>query len=279
MFTVVTHGDSDGVLCLATLMRAVKQPFETCFSSPATLASTLKNRWETLYIFDISGTREAILQASKSGKVLWIDHHVWEPALRPGNIEFCIDSSAKSACTLVSRYFRVRGFEGVAEEIDTNSVESEEADKIRKIVAYYKGLKAYGKPLLRFSRELARHGLGVVQHYGREIAAYEERLKFFEAVVMSRVKVRRINNLTVAVLQTPQQIPVYVACNKLMEHEAAPFDIILVASKRGGRVELRTHTGYDVLRIARVFGGGGHRVASGARAKLEDVLTAISFLG
>jgi oligoribonuclease NrnB/cAMP/cGMP phosphodiesterase (DHH superfamily) len=279
MITVVTHADSDGVLCLATLMRAAEQDFEARFSSPAALLSMLRGiESETLYIFDISGTREAILEASRSREVLWIDHHVWEPALRPGNIEFHIDSSAKSACTLVSRHFQVSGFEGIAEEIDTNSVASEEADKIRKIVAYYKGLKAYSKPLLRFSRELARHGVEAIRRYKREIAAYEEKLKLFEEVVMRRVKVRKINELNIAVLEAPMRIPIYVACNKLREHEAAPFDVILVTSRASGRVELRTHTDYDVLRIARIFGGGGHRVASGAKAKPEDVLTAISFL-
>jgi oligoribonuclease NrnB/cAMP/cGMP phosphodiesterase (DHH superfamily) len=280
MVTVITHTDSDGVLCLATFMKATSQNCDVYFSSPSFLTNTLqKIRTERLYIFDISGTKESISEASKSGRVLWIDHHKWSDMIRPKNIEFHIDNSAKSACSLVSKHFNISAFEHIADEIDTNNVTSEEAENIRKIVAYYKGIKqGMAIALLNLSRALASRGLAAIEDYRKEIAAYEKRLKVFEDIVTKRVKIRKINGIKIAIIQTKEGIPVYVACNKLKEHEEAPFDIILVASKISGRVELRTHTGFEVLRIAKIFGGGGHKVASGAKANVEDVLTAISLL-
>jgi oligoribonuclease NrnB/cAMP/cGMP phosphodiesterase (DHH superfamily) len=280
MVTVVTHTDGDGVLCLATFMKAASQNCEVHFSSPSILPRTLQRiRAEMLYIFDISGTKESVLEASKSERVLWIDHHSWDDVIRPENIEFHIDNSAKSACSLVSKYFCISAFERIADEIDTNSVISEEADKIRKIVAYYRGSRlGMEAAFLNFSRALASRGLAAIEDYKKEIATYEQKLRVFEDLVMKRVKIRKIDGLKVAVLRTREGIPVYVACNKLREHKEAPFDIILVASKVSGRVELRTHTNFEVLRIAKIFGGGGHKVASGARVEVEDVLTAISLL-
>ncbi|RLG02313.1 MAG: phosphoesterase, partial [Thaumarchaeota archaeon] len=108
--------------------------------------------------------------------------------------------------------------------------------------------------------------------------AYEDELRSFEELVKRYSRVKQVNGIKIAVVRTPRRIPVYVAYNVLTRHDEAPFDIIIVTSRMSDRVELRTHTGYDVLRIARIFGGGGHRVASGARADVEDVLTAISFL-
>jgi oligoribonuclease NrnB/cAMP/cGMP phosphodiesterase (DHH superfamily) len=274
---VVTHADSDGVLCLATFMKAMGE-CRAYFSSPSTLLHALRKiRAKNLYIFDISGTQKSVFEASKSEKVLWIDHHVWGEIVKPKNIEFYLDST-KSACRLVSRYFGHTGFEDIADEIDTNSVISEEADKLRKIVAYYKGRKrALGLRLFQLSKALAERGLDAIEDYKREITEYEKKIEFFEALVMRKVRVREVKGLKVAVLQT-EGVPVYIACNKLIEHPEAPFDIILVYSKTSGRIELRTHTGFEVLRLAKIFGGGGHKVASGAKASIEDMLTAISLI-
>jgi oligoribonuclease NrnB/cAMP/cGMP phosphodiesterase (DHH superfamily) len=248
------------------------------FSSPSILAYTLtKIKAKNLYIFDISGTNRSVAEASKSERVVWIDHHIWGAVRRPDNIEFYLGST-KSACRLVSKYFGITGFENIADEIDTNNVVSPEADKLRKIVAYYKGKKqSLSFKLFQLSKALAEKGITAIDDYKREIAEYEKKISFFEELVMRKVKVRNISGLKVAVLQT-EGIPVYIATNKLIEHRDAPFDIILVYSRISGRIELRTHTRFNVLQLAKIFGGGGHKVASGAKASIEDMLTAISLM-
>ncbi|HDM35834.1 MAG TPA: phosphoesterase [Candidatus Syntrophoarchaeum butanivorans] len=275
----VTHADADGVLSLATLMMVMGDRMRVYFSHPNGLLSTLKRiESEKLYIFDIAGSKESIIEAARSGEVLWIDHHIWEPQIRPENVSFCIDSSAKSACSLVSRYFNITAFEKIADEIDTNTVTSSEADKVRKIIGHFKGMKDSNRHFLHFAKKLAERGLEALEDYREEIIAYEDELRSFEELVKRYSRVKQVNGVKIAVVRTPRRIPVYVAYNVLTRHDEAPFDIIIVTSRMSDRVELRTHTGYDVLRIARIFGGGGHRVASGARADVEDVLTAISFL-
>ena len=63
-------------------------------------------------------------------------------------------------------------------------------------------------------------------------------------------------------------------------HSDAPFDVIAVLihkyfrigkdrnnkykNKRFTKVEFRTHTDRDILELAKLFGGGGHKLASGA---------------
>ena len=70
-------------------------------------------------------------------------------------MSFCIDSSAKSACSLVSRYFNITAFEKIADEIDTNTVTSSEADKVRKIIGHFKGMKDSNRHFLHFAKKLA----------------------------------------------------------------------------------------------------------------------------
>jgi len=66
-----------------------------------------------------------------------------------------------------------------------------------------------------------------------------------------------------------------------MQHPEAPFDVVIVINRAQSstRCEFRTHKDYDVLKLARWLGGGGHHMASGAnverRVKIEELLKII----
>ncbi|MEM2900547.1 MAG: hypothetical protein QXT63_07115, partial [Thermoplasmata archaeon] len=76
-----------------------------------------------------------------------------------------------------------------------------------------------------------------------------------------------------AILESDRGFPVHIAFNKLVNHKEAPFDVFAVLVHSGGeetqrkritKAEFRTMSEQNVYKIARFFGGGGHRLASGA---------------
>lgn len=294
--TVITHMDADGVLSLATLMKRLgHSDLRSYFTSPASLLNIIlksildrENSLGMLYIFDLAGDRESVIAASIYRKVKWIDHHEWESP-SPENIEFYVDSSADSACRLVSGYFSVHGFEEIADEIDTNDVKTDESNRIRNIISYLRDKnrgKILSKALFEFAKDLAENGLGILygDRYEIMMNEYREKLKEFEDLISGGLKIYNLDKISVATIESQRSFPVYHACNMLEHHTNAPFDVILAVFKfkNSTKIELRTQTGFDVHRVAKAFGGGGHRVASGAKVDCcvdkEDVLRIIDIL-
>jgi len=292
--TVITHTDSDGLLCLATFLKTLP-PDAACrifFSSPSRLFSTIAasidetdEENELLYVFDITGTRETLIASLVFDKAVWVDHHVWEGAdVVHDRLEVRTDPESPSAAQLVAKHFGITsGFETVAEEIDLGKIVSVEAKRLRDLVDAYKGREdweATSKALQELGRKLAANGVTEVmkEEHNQLLEEYGAYAKKIEDRAMELLKIEKVGELKVAVVDTNEGLPVFLVNRRLMEHPEAPFDVIMVVNRapHGTRCEFRTHKDYDVLKLARWLGGGGHHKASGAqvekRITIEELL-------
>lgn len=280
--TVVTHSDCDGIFCLATLMKVIGDLPErkVHFSNPnrliSSIASSISENLDEnkkLYIFDISGTREAMISSLVYEEVIWIDHHVWtDEVIEVPRLKVYVDNSAKSATQLVSKYFNIMsGFEKYADEIDTNSVRDEKASRMRSVLYYIKR-KFDGpdikKVMMRLAQNLAEEGITAIdsEEYIKMEDEYEKIAEKMTTKVREKVRIYTIKNLKVAIFESGEWIPAYIITNELENHEKSPFHIIVIIQRMdyATKCEFRTHTKYNVLSLATWFGGGGHKYAAGA---------------
>jgi len=295
--TVITHTDSDGVLCLGTFIKTLPpdQPCKVLFSSPARLFSTIAasisendEENELLYIFDLAGTRETLIATLVFDKAVWVDHHTWEPTdLAHERLEVLNDPESPSAAQLVSRYFGIQsGLEGIAEEIDANKIQSPEAQRLRDLVDAYKGKddwETVSRSLHELARNLAANGPAEVlkEGYNPLLEEYGAWAKKVEDRARELLQVHKVKDYKVAVIDSNENLPVYLVNRSLMQHAEAPFDIVMVINRAQSstRCEFRTQKSYDVLKLARWLGGGGHHLASGAnverKVKIEELLKII----
>ncbi|MFH7882588.1 MAG: hypothetical protein QW140_02635 [Candidatus Aenigmatarchaeota archaeon] len=287
--TVITHGDADGVISLSLFFKNLGNTrarvyFSSAFRLIYTLCKTIEsdNTLKDLYIFDLSGNEKALRLASVFDKVIWIDHHKWSFEKKPENIELKLDSSSPSASSLIAEYFGVDSpLVKIADEIDVNSAESEEAIFLRDLIASTKWKfsgKLLANKLKNISIALAFSGLDEFEkrHQVAELLSeYRKWVKEIEQNILSKVRVFNVNDSKIAIFETFESIPVHTINNKLLEHEEAPFDLIAVIMHKfnvntkniGTKIELRTQTEKDIFPIAESLGGGGHMKACAATLK------------
>ena len=295
MITAMTHMDSDGVISLSLFLKKIGgAKIRVYFTSPVPLRDTicrsvlrLKNLGE-LYIFDLAGENKAVYAASIYDRVVWIDHHDWEPEDKPKHVEIIIDKKAKSAARVVAQYFGIESpLVDIADQIDTNRVKDDEAEEIRTVIGAlryrFSGVELNRK-LYKFAKELMKEDLSILDSYGTLTDEYR---KWVEKVLDSAkkgTKIFHVAGLKVAIYETMETVPVYLVSNEI-EDDA---DIIVILIHRLGRetpitkLEFRTHTDMDVLKLAKFFGGGGHKKASGASVSdivtIPEVLKAVELL-
>jgi oligoribonuclease NrnB/cAMP/cGMP phosphodiesterase (DHH superfamily) len=294
---VITHTDSDGVLCLATFIKAqgADQPCKVLFSSPARLFSTIAaaisendEENELLYVFDLAGTRETLIATLVFDKAVWVDHHTWEPNdLAHERLEVRNDPESPSAAQLVSKHFGIQsGLETVAEEIDAGKIQSPEAERLRDLVDACKGKDDWdivSKSLQELAVNLAANGPAEVmkEQYNPLLEEYAAWAKKVETRALELLQVHKVKDYKVAVIDSSDNLPVFLVNRSLMHHAEAPFDIVMVINRTQSttRCEFRTQKGYDTLKLARWLGGGGHRMASGANVdrnvKIDELLKII----
>jgi nanoRNase/pAp phosphatase (c-di-AMP/oligoRNAs hydrolase) len=292
--TVITHTDSDGLLSLATFLKTLPadSPCRIFFSSPTRLFSTIAasiddtdEENELLYVFDLTGTREALIASLVFDKAVWVDHHVWEGAdVTHERLEVRTDPESPSAAQLVAKHFNITsGFETVAEEIDMNKIVSAEAKRLRDLVDAYKGRDDWettSKSLQELARKLAANGISEVmkEEHNALLEEYGAYAKKIEDRAIELLKIEKVGELKVAIVDTNEGLPVFLVNRRLMEHPEAPFDVVMVLNRASHttRCEFRTQKDYDVLKLARWLGGGGHHKASGAqvekRITIEELL-------
>ncbi len=280
----ISHSDCDGVACVSLLYQA-KNTFRvpTFFTTPANLRNTLcrsmiNKDLDELYIFDLSGNKQTCRIASAFSRVIWIDHHVWEEKEEYDNIEFIIGQSP-SACELASKYFGIKSeLVDIVNEIDTNNVKSEDAIFFRDIEGaikykFSKNPSILNKKLIELAKIIAFEGLDRIKSidsFTKLLLDYREWLSKVEKEIIKRTIIKEINGYKLAFYETTYAIPTYLVFNKLKEHEMAPFDMIVVFYYKSSlnrvttKLEFRTQTNKDVLKIAKLLGGGGHKIAAGA---------------
>jgi oligoribonuclease NrnB/cAMP/cGMP phosphodiesterase (DHH superfamily) len=230
-----------------------------------------------LYIFDFTADRQLALLSSIYEEATWIDHHVWEHFEVPSNVKLVVDSKSPSTAQLVSEHFKVYSkLVEWANEIDSNSVQSEEAMYLRNLIGAIKrsftDVRTVNKELRRAASELAFSSL-------REIKEKEENKKLIEGYlkwvakasldVAKGLKVLKLGKYRVAIYETQTFVPAYVVCDVLRKRFRLPFDVVavLVHHPTMTYVDLRSFTDTSVLKIAKYLGGGGHEEACSARTK------------
>jgi len=296
--TIVAHGDADGLLSTAILLKNLDKEPRIFFSSPLHLRDTickslLKRKADEAYILDLFPTRESVAASSIYSRAIWLDHHVGDLGEKPSNVEFIKDTQAKSAAQVVGDFLGVEDeLIPLANQIEVNQTQSIEAEQLRGLVGYHKkynqGLN-FALEMRDLALSLAREGLDRVLSSNKNLQAigkYELYLKKLEKNIEEKIKVYQLNGKKIALYRTRELNPVYFITEKLKEHSQAPFDYIVVAAKREGdvatKLEFRTHSGENVLNVARCFNGGGHKVASGATVKEqvsnEDIVRAVKSL-
>ena len=163
----------------------------------------------------------------------------------------------------------------LANQIDTNKIEDDDAEFLRELVSAvkwkYKGVEL-GRKLRSMTKILITKGLEYFEKKDSVITLLKEYRQWKEKVaedIMEKVRIETIGKKRVAIMETNKGFPVYLLTEKLLTHESKPFDIIALLihgfkeNRIFTRIELRTHTNEDVFRIANSLGGGGHKFASG----------------
>ncbi len=297
----IAHGDCDGLISTALILQKIdKRSTRIYFSSPPYLRDTILKsiigrKADEIYIADLSPNRESLIASSIYSRAYWFDHHSIEPEKLkvPENVLLKLNSQAESAARVVAEHFGIEDrIVEIANQIDRNAVKDVEAEQLRSLVGYLKrytqGLE-FALRMRNLAVKIAEKGLDYVlsqQEYLEAIGKYELYLKELSKELFDKTRVFDLNGYRVAIYITEDFNPIYYITNKLREHEKAPFDYIAVAVLRKARgvtkLEFRTHTDRDVLSLARHFGGGGHKVASGATVhriiKEEEILEAIQRL-
>jgi oligoribonuclease NrnB/cAMP/cGMP phosphodiesterase (DHH superfamily) len=289
---VITHNDADGIICLSLFFKKFGCKADVHFSSPSKIKKTLlscirKGKIGKLYVFDISADKKSLLLSSLFEKAVWIDHHIWPEVEKYKNVESFVDSSSPSASQLVGKFFGIESeLIEIANQIDRNEIKSEEALFLRDLIAAIKFNRSFYK-LRSLARDLAFSGIEKFEQ-NKNVAIllkdYYEWKKKAEEEVLRKTKVFEVNGKKVAVYESNNPLPVHIINDKLKEHQSAPFDIIAaifhkfdeIKNSIFTKLELRSHTGKDVYKIASIFGGGGHTTAGGA--SVQGFLTTEKFL-
>ncbi|MHB9068754.1 MAG: hypothetical protein ACYC54_00130 [Sedimentisphaerales bacterium] len=97
--TIITHGDVDGMVCAAQLIRREKLNCDLSFSNAKYIKSTLarilrsSQRPPRIYISDIPANSDVVKVMSvlleNGTEIFWIDHHPWEPGVKEQIEKYC----------------------------------------------------------------------------------------------------------------------------------------------------------------------------------------------
>lgn len=295
---IYTHGDLDGVASAAVyihLLRKKEKDAEVVvnFAEPsnlsAVLSSTLPLNIEGVKIaimdlglnaFSEEGIFSILNKLKGKADIEWFDHHVWSEAeasrIRQAGVSLYLERDT-CAAGVVARH----AFGGLDPEenlwILINAVCSSDLWKWDEPLAplYY---RAFGKRENKMKREILdmfSEGIiwsdalnkAVEEYIDLELKGYRKALE--------RAKVRNVGNLKIAIVVKPRGPP---NSSLLASFLMSRLDSeVAVVAREDGALSLRSR-GFDVNKVARCLGGGGHPMASGASLKLPLRLKIFRFL-
>lgn len=284
--TIVSHSDADGVISASLIIKYLCEygiPY-IYFSSPSRVRDVIcysvmnKKELPMLYVLDIAANRQSIAASSIYEKAIWIDHHIWHGEIRknlPENVEAVVDENASSCASVVLSYLGIDDRLGkIADEIDRNDVKSDDADFLRNLVGGIKFFYEQNRAvkLRKLAVELVRDFDGVKENAINKalVEKHREFIRDFDEKVKLNLSIFEIKGSRIAIYEAEDNLPVYHLYDAIKNHEKAPFDYIIALihkkydKKEETKLEFRTHNDKDVLSLAKLFGGGGHRNASGA---------------
>jgi oligoribonuclease NrnB/cAMP/cGMP phosphodiesterase (DHH superfamily) len=290
MPTVISHNDADGIISVAALfMKYPEKKFSVYFATPSNLKLVLCKAiaksffGDELFVFDLTANKETVKLASFFN-CTWIDHHIWDDFVIEPNIKVVNNVTYASAARLCADYFGLNGMIfGLADEIDKNNATSEEAVYLRDLIDGIRFFdKKYDIKLKSIASKLAKGFENIKSEENDAIVErYRKWVKEIEADVEKRINVIEKNGIKVVFLTTNKNIPTRVVVKRVKElgieaDIVAVFYYYVKKSKIFTKIEFRSNE-YDVFELARRFGGGGHKNASGATAegmiKIDDLLS------
>jgi len=277
MDAIISHADADGIIS-ASLLLKLKPRAHLYFSSSTylhkTICKLLDFDVENLYILDISANRKTILLSSIFNKATWIDHHQWENLEIPKNVEVFVEES-ESTAKVVAKILRMNDpLVEIANEIDSNNIKSDSAKFFRDLVSAIKW--KYGKTQSLKFRQIAKilafKGLDELEKEVENAKLIEEHLSWLQSIVpeiLEKTKEFEVNGKKILIFETTKSLPVYFIYENLKKNKF--FDILCVFYRKIDmrrkipitKIEVRSND-EDALKIAKIFNGGGHKLASGA---------------
>jgi len=289
MEAIVAHFDADGIIS-SSLIYKLKPNSSIYFSSHSlllrTLCSLLTKNFSEVTILDISPNKKSLAVSSAFEKVLWIDHHVWDELEIPKNVQV-FNESLESTAMLLAKILSIDNeLVKIANEIDTNNVKSEDALFFRDLISAIKW-KYKNYQVIKFRqivKTLAFKGIGELEkneELVKTIDEFNEWLKQTLPKILENRKTFEVKNKKIVLIEGISHIPVYSIFNELKNQEN--FDILAVFYRKVDykskniktKIELRSNK-EDVLKIAKVFDGGGHKSAAGC--SIDYYLTFEDFL-
>lgn len=261
---IVTHNDADGIIS-AYLIQKTLGKCKVMFASPNSISKVLdliKNKKQKIIILDISPNQEAIKKANLFKEVVWIDHHPQEQPVNTSEKIRLIHKQLPSTAAVIGQEYKINEkLIEIANQIDTNQVKSEDAEKLRDYVAYIRDtsqgilFKPLAKELIEKLDNLAFLNN---PHTVLKIAAHKvqekrkvDRIKFEEQEIRGD-KIVFVESRGIATYEILKKVP------------KGDYIIILSPRNKGLKIEFRTNSKRDVLKLAQLFKGGGHLNAAGA---------------
>jgi len=277
MDAIISHADADGIISASFLLK-LKPRSSLYFSSSTFLHKTICKLIdfdvENLYILDISANKKTIILSSIFNKTIWIDHHQWENLEIPKNVEVFVEE-VESAAKVVAKVLKIEDpLVEIANEIDTNNIKSDSAKFFRDLISAIKW--KYGKTQSLKFRQIARilafRGLDELEKDVENAKLIEEHSNWLKSVIpeiLEKTKEFEVNGKKILIFETTKSLPVYFVYDNLKKSKS--FDILCVFYRRVDmrrkipvtKIEVRSGN-EEALKIARIFNGGGHKLASGA---------------
>ena len=243
-----------------------------------------------LYVCDLAVHRDTLLGSTIFDNIVWADHHEQESFVNDlskelDNVTLILDTETNSAAELLSKHFEFSsGFEQIANEIDANNVTTPEEERLREVVGALKMQHSQepnvlSETLFELAQECSEDMTKISgEKYEPLLEEYHKWLNDVNELMLNKLAIHELNQKNIALIETQEPVaPVYALYNNLKGHEKAPFDLIAVFMHKPGMkkdrssigkalttIEFRTHTDLNVYDIAKSFGGGGHKYASGA---------------
>ena len=244
----------------------------------ATIASSLAILVDVSCLRRVEDPRVSLAKA-----FLKFDHHQLNEALEPFDGTAVVDSSRIAA----------------AEVIAQMALENQWKITPTAAEALYLGICTdSGRFIYRGTTEYTMHVVDVLKKCGAHARAIEK-IAYYQPpeIIRLKAKIRRrakqYKDVVYCVL-TPKAYqslgvegPVALRCVNALNKvhpEAHSYALFVFFDETEINVELRSNKGYPVHEVAKAFGGGGHRYASGCtiddrKNRVEDVLEAMNRLG
>lgn len=290
MSLTITHTDSDGVITAYLINKYVERSKRIMFSNPSrikdTILRSLIEEWEIkrLYVLDISGNERALRVASVYDYVVWIDHHEWIPENKYKNIEITIENEPSAARVVSKKYGIEDPIVDFADHLDQNSPQNDLEVDFRDLISSIRNSYQRERDhiLEKIVFDMMDNDLKTIIDLNKKnIENFRIEMERLKSRIRENIKNIKVNDKNVYIVETDKNIPVY----KIQEIVPKDWDLIVVIYKRirgsytSWKIEFRSRE-LDILPVAKLFGGGGHKKAAGASIiynfEIDQLLRAIS---